>query len=100
MWRSSITVLMFIEFGGASGVVRTSAEHAVRLELQTVANAMVMKGKGLLAADESSGTIKKRFDDINVVSTEETRRDYREMLFRPDEAISRYISGVILYDET
>src|SRR3979490_1396495 len=65
-----------------------------------VAFALVAPGKGLLAADESSGTIKKRFDAINVVSTEESRRDYREMLFRSSEAMSRYISGVILYDET
>src|SRR6202030_2822352 len=69
-------------------------------DLNKVAQAMVTPGKGLLAADESTGTIKKRFDAINVVSTEETRRDYREMLFRSSEAMSRYISGVILYDET
>ena len=69
-------------------------------DLNKVALAMVAPGKGLLAADESTGTIKKRFDAINVASTEETRRDYREMLFRSNEAMSRYISGVILYDET
>jgi fructose-bisphosphate aldolase class I len=69
-------------------------------DLNKVALAMVAPGKGILAADESSGTIKKRFDDINVVSTEETRRDYREMLFRSSEAMSQYVSGVILYDET
>src|SRR5580658_8084473 len=69
-------------------------------DLNKVALAMVTPGKGLLAADESSGTIKKRFDDINVASTEGTRRDYREMLFRSSEAMTRYISGVILYDET
>src|SRR6202167_4848120 len=69
-------------------------------DLNKVALAMVTPGKGLLAADESSGTIKKRFDDIKVVSTEETRRDYREMLFRSGEAMTEYISGVILYDET
>ena len=69
-------------------------------ELSKVANAMVVPGKGILAADESSGTIKKRFDAIKVESTEENRRDYREMLFRSQEAMSRYISGVILYDET
>src|SRR6202035_3571912 len=56
--------------------------------------------KGILAADESTGTIKKRFDAINVASTEDNRRDYREMLFRSQEAMSKYISGVILYDET
>jgi len=69
-------------------------------DLNTVALAMVAPGKGLLAADESSGTIKKRFDAIKVESTEESRRDYREMLFRSTEAMKQHISGVILYDET
>jgi fructose-bisphosphate aldolase, class I len=69
-------------------------------ELNKVAHAMVAPGKGILAADESSGTIKKRFDAIKVESTEESRRDYREMLFRSTEAMSKYVSGVILYDET
>jgi fructose-bisphosphate aldolase class I len=69
-------------------------------DLNKVARALVAPGKGILAADESTGTIKKRFDAINVASTEESRRDYREMLFRSSEAMSRYISGVILYDET
>jgi fructose-bisphosphate aldolase class I len=69
-------------------------------ELNKVALAMVAPGKGLLAADESTGTIKKRFDAIKVESTEDTRRDYREMLFRSKEAMSKCISGVILYDET
>ena len=69
-------------------------------DLNKVARAMVAPGKGLLAADESSGTIKRRFEDIDVVSTEESRRDYREMLLRTSEAMTQYISGVILYDET
>ena len=69
-------------------------------DLNKVALAMVTPGKGILAADESSGTIKKRFDAIRVESTEQSRRDYREMLFRSTEAMSQYISGVILYDET
>jgi fructose-bisphosphate aldolase class I len=69
-------------------------------DLNKVALAMVTPGKGLVAADESGGTIKKRFDAIKVESTEDNRRDYREMLFRSREAMSRYISGVILYDET
>jgi fructose-bisphosphate aldolase class I len=68
-------------------------------ELNKVARAMVAPGKGILAADESSGTIKKRFDAIGVESTEDSRRDYREMLFRSAEGM-RHISGVILYDET
>ena len=69
-------------------------------DLNKVAAAMVAGGKGILAADESTGTIKKRFDAIKVDSTEDSRRDYREMLFRSAEAMSKYISGVILYDET
>jgi fructose-bisphosphate aldolase, class I len=69
-------------------------------ELNRVAQAMVAPGRGLLAADESTGTIGKRFDAIGVSSTAENRRDYREMLFRSTEAMSKYISGVILYDET
>jgi len=69
-------------------------------ELNKVAVAMVAPGKGILAADESTGTIKKRFDAIGVESTEDNRRDYRELMFRTNEAMSNYISGVILYDET
>ncbi len=69
-------------------------------QLIQVAQAMGAKGRGILAADESSGTIKKRFDSIGVESTENNRRDYREMLFRTSDALSDYISGVILFDET
>src|SRR3954469_22878064 len=68
-------------------------------ELRSVAKAMVAKGKGILAADESGGTIKKRFDSIKLESTEEARRTYRELLFTTPDA-AKYISGVILYDET
>jgi fructose-bisphosphate aldolase class I len=69
-------------------------------ELNKIANAMVAPGKGILAADESSGTIKKRFDAIGTESSENTRRDYRELLFRSADAMKNHISGVILYDET
>ncbi len=69
-------------------------------ELVSTSMKMVAKGKGILAADESSGTIKKRFDAIGVESTENNRRDYRELLFRTGEAMKQNISGVILYDET
>jgi fructose-bisphosphate aldolase class I len=69
-------------------------------ELNRVAEHMVAPGRGILAADESSGTIKKRFDAIGVENTENNRRDYREMMFRTSEAMSKHISGVILYDET
>jgi fructose-bisphosphate aldolase class I len=69
-------------------------------ELHKVAAAMTAPGKGILAADESTGTIKRRFDSIGVESTADTRRDYRELLFRSTDAMSKYISGVILYDET
>ena len=68
-------------------------------ELRATATALVAPGKGILAADESSGTIKKRFDSIQVESTEDRRRAYRELLFTTDGA-AEFISGVILYDET
>jgi fructose-bisphosphate aldolase class I len=68
-------------------------------ELKEIARALVAPRKGILAADESSGTIKRRFDAIGVESTEENRRDYRELLFRT-RGVSEYVSGVILYDET
>lgn len=68
-------------------------------ELEKIAQKMVAPGKGILAADESSGTIKKRFDAIGVESTETTRRDYRELMFRTP-AMKEFVSGVILYDET
>lgn len=67
--------------------------------LVATAEKMVLDNRGLLAADESTGTIKKRFDSIDVESTEDKRRDYREMLFRA-EGLGNYISGTILYDET
>lgn len=69
-------------------------------ELRETALKMVASGKGILAADESSGTIQKRFDSIDTPSTEENRRDYREFLFRSTEAMKNHISGVILFDET
>jgi fructose-bisphosphate aldolase class I len=67
--------------------------------LQATARALVAEGKGILAADESTGTIKKRLDSIGVESTEETRRAYRDLLFTTEGA-EEFISGVILYDET
>jgi fructose-bisphosphate aldolase, class I len=67
--------------------------------LQSTAQALVAEGKGILAADESTGTIKKRLDSIGVESTEDSRRDYRQLLFTTEGA-EDYISGVILYDET
>jgi fructose-bisphosphate aldolase class I len=68
-------------------------------ELEKVAQAMVSRGKGILAADESTGTIEKRFKSIGVESTEENRRAYRDMLFTT-RGLGDHISGVILYDET
>ena len=68
-------------------------------ELHETALAIVAEGKGILAADESDGTIKKRFDSIGVESTEENRRAYRDLLFTT-EGVEEYISGVILFDET
>src|ERR671927_449089 len=69
-------------------------------QLNKTAEAMVRPGRGILAADESSSTIKKRFDAIGVESTADSRRDYRELMFRANEAMAKHISGVILYDET
>jgi fructose-bisphosphate aldolase, class I len=69
-------------------------------ELNTIANKMVAPGKGILAADESTGTIQKRFDKIGVANTEDNRRDYRELLFRSEKTMREHISGVILFDET
>ena len=68
-------------------------------ELHETARALVAEGKGILAADESDGTIKKRFDTIGVESTEESRRGYRNLLFTTP-GVEEYISGVILFDET
>jgi len=69
------------------------------LDLVSVAEAMVAEGRGILAIDESSGTIEKRFNTINVESTEENRRAYRDMLLTTP-GLGKYISGAILYDET
>ncbi|KAA5804097.1 fructose-bisphosphate aldolase class I [Alkalicaulis satelles] len=69
-------------------------------QLNETAIAMTAPGKGILAADESTSTIKKRFDTIGLTSTADSRRDWREMLFRTQPAMSEYVSGVILFDET
>ena len=71
----------------------------IEQELETTAKMMVAEGKGILAIDESTPTIKKRFDTINVESTEENRRAYRDLLIT-NPGGSKYISGMILYDET
>ena len=68
-------------------------------DLAGIARAMVASGRGILAADESTGTIEKRFKGISVESTEENRRAYRDMLFTT-KGLGEFISGVILYDET
>src|SRR5262245_59999135 len=68
-------------------------------DLETVAQSMVAKGKGILAADESAGTIKRRFDSIKIESTDKTRQAYRDMLLTT-KGIEEAISGVILFDET
>jgi fructose-bisphosphate aldolase class I len=68
--------------------------------LEDIAARMVAPGKGILAADESNGTCTKRFDALGIPSNPDTRRDYREMLFRTSEGMRNFVSGVILYDET
>lgn len=67
--------------------------------LEATAMALVAKGKGILAADETVGTITKRFEALKIASTEESRRTYREMLFTCP-GVSEFITGVIIYDET
>jgi len=69
-------------------------------QLNEIALRLVAPGKGILAADESTRTIKKRFDTIGLESTADSRRDWREMLFRTEPAMSEHVSGVILFDET
>jgi fructose-bisphosphate aldolase class I len=93
--RTKRCILAIIQFD------ENPKENAMNLDaLHKVATAMVAPGRGILAADESSGTIKRRFDAIGTENTEDNRRDYREFLFRSNEAMTKYISGVILYDET
>ncbi|XP_050723261.1 fructose-bisphosphate aldolase-like [Eriocheir sinensis] len=74
--------------------------EALQKELRTIANAIVKPGKGILAADESTGTMGKRLTAINLENTEENRRKYRQLLFTTDKEIGNYISGVILFHET
>src|SRR6201992_1769348 len=68
--------------------------------LEDIAARLVAPGKGILAADESNATCTKRFEALGIPSTPDTRRDYRELFFRADEAMRNFVSGVILYDET
>jgi len=75
-------------------------DPALQEELRKIANAIVTPGKGILAADESVGTMGKRLSDIGVENTEENRRRYRQVLFTTDKTLSQYISGVILFHET
>ena len=70
-----------------------------KLEIQEIAEALVADGKGILAADESLGSIQRRFETVSVVSTEENRRAYRELFFTT-AGVEEYISGVIMFDET
>jgi fructose-bisphosphate aldolase class I len=79
--------------------IRKGGKSMAGGELHQTARALVVSGKGILAADESDGTIKKRFDSIGLAATEDRRRGYREMLFTTP-GVEEYISGVILFDET
>ncbi|MBA2383762.1 MAG: fructose-bisphosphate aldolase, partial [Actinobacteria bacterium] len=76
-----------------------AATEPATTELHDTAKTLVADDKGILAADESSGTIEKRFDSIGLESTEENRRTYRDLLFTTPE-LEQFVSGVILYDET
>src|SRR6266571_3509961 len=81
------------------GAANATEGTPMTAKLHETAKALVAEGKGILAADESDGTIKKRFDSIDVESTEENRRAYRDLLFTTP-GVEEYISGVILFDET
>lgn len=75
-------------------------DPALQDELRRIANAIVAPGKGILAADESTGTMGKRLHDIGQENTEENRRKYRQLLFTADKTLAESISGVILFHET
>lgn len=75
-------------------------DPALQDELRKIANAIVAPGKGILAADESVGTMGKRLSDIGAENSDENRRKYRQLLFTSDKVIGDYISGVILFHET
>lgn len=75
-------------------------DPALQDELRKIANAIVAPGKGILAADESVGTMGKRLQGIGLENSEENRRKYRQLLFTTDKQIGEYISGVILFHET
>src|SRR6266571_2779213 len=81
------------------GAANATEGTPMTAKLHETAKALVAEGKGILAADESDGTIKKRFDSIDVESTEENRRAYRDLLFTTP-GVEEFISGVILFDET
>lgn len=83
-------------FGGYKPFLTKEQEN----ELRQTAEAIVAPGKGILAADESTSTIGKRFQSINLENTEENRRKYRQLLFTTDKIVAEHISGVILFDET
>lgn len=82
------------------GSYQTFLTEEQKTELRTVAQAIVAPGKGILAADESTSTIGKRFASISLANEEENRRKYRQLLFTTDKEIANYISGVIMFEET
>lgn len=69
-------------------------------ELRNIANAIVAPGKGILAADESTGSMEKRLKPLGLENTEENRRLYRQLLFTTDDELAKHVSGVILFEET
>src|SRR5947209_7293031 len=95
--RSSRSTMARSRWQNPRQSTRTGLQHAQEdamnlAELNKVAEAMVAPGRGILAADESTGTIKKRFDTIGVESSTDNRRDYRELMFRATDGMSKYIS--------
>uniref|UniRef100_A0AC35U0Y2 Fructose-bisphosphate aldolase n=1 Tax=Rhabditophanes sp. KR3021 TaxID=114890 RepID=A0AC35U0Y2_9BILA len=95
-YDQSLTLKKLLKMSSYSQYLTTEQED----ELRAIAKAIVAPGKGILAADESTGSMEKRLSPLGLENTEENRRKYRQMLFTADEEIATYISGVILFDET
>lgn len=105
-WKGFFLILIFSSIcyfrppAGIMAVSYTQYDDALKCELKRIADAIVSKGKGILAADESVSTMGKRLADIGLENTDDNRRKYRQLLFTTDDKMSDYISGVILFHET
>lgn len=96
----NFSFLIFRPPAGIMASTRVEYDDTLKAELKRIADAIVARGKGILAADESVSTMGKRLSDIGVENTEDNRRKYRQLLFTADDKLSDHISGVILFHET